>query len=264
MLAGIREILIISTPRDLPRFRDLLGDGSDFGIRLSYAEQPEPTGSPRRSSSARDFVGDDPVALILGDNIFYGAGLGDRCAAPPSPRDGRDRLRLSRRRSRALRRRRVRSRDRQGARRSRRSRSIPQSNWAVTGLYFYDNDVVDIAAGLKPSARGELEITDVNRAYLERGDLQVVPPRPRLSPGSTPAPTTACTTHRPSCGRSSTARASRSCAPRRSRSSRAISTPTACCAAPPRSARPTTPTTCGGVAGERRAMLEFRRSSLDG
>ena len=173
MLAGIDEILIISTPEDLPRFRELLGDGSHFGIKLSYAEQDQPRGLADAFIVGRDFVGDGPAALILGDNIFYGAGLIDAVRSASAKSDGATVFAYG-----------VEDPERYGVvefdRSSGKAISIeekpknPRSSWAVTGLYFYDNQVVDIAASLKPSARGELEITDVNRAYLERGQLDVV------------------------------------------------------------------------------------------
>ncbi len=172
MLAGISEIMIISTPRDLPMFRQLLGDGEDFGISLSYAEQPSPNGLAEAFIIGREFVGDSPVALILGDNIFYGAGLAQMCRAACASPSGATVFAYQ-----------VSDPERYGVvsfdRQTRRAVSIeekpkePKSNWAVTGLYFYDNDVLDIAANVKPSARGELEITDVNLAYLQRGDLTV-------------------------------------------------------------------------------------------
>ena len=172
MLAGIREILVISTPTDLPRFRDLLGDGSDYGIALSYAEQPEPNGLAEAFIIGRDFVGESPVALILGDNIFYGAGLIETVQEAASRKSGATIFAYW-----------VDDPERYGvvsfdpatdtALSIEEKPVEPKSNWAVTGLYFYDNDVLDIAAGLEPSGRGELEITDVNSAYLTRGDLHV-------------------------------------------------------------------------------------------
>ena len=172
MLAGIREILVISTPVDLPRFEALLGDGSDYGIRLTYAEQAAPNGLAEAFIIGREFVGSDSVALILGDNIFYGAGLTVRLAEATARREGATVFAYS-----------VEDPERYGvvafdpatgmARSIEEKPANPQSNWAVTGLYFYDNQVLDIAANLAPSARGELEITDVNRTYLERGQLQV-------------------------------------------------------------------------------------------
>ncbi len=172
MLAGIRDILIISTPADLPRFEALLGDGRNFGLTLSYAEQPQPNGLAEAFIIGRSFVGDDSVALILGDNIFYGAGLTELVRTAAEARAGATVFAYA-----------VEDPERYGvvtfdpatghARSIHEKPASPQSQWAVTGLYFYDNDVLDIAAGLSPSPRGELEITDVNRAYLDRGDLIV-------------------------------------------------------------------------------------------
>jgi glucose-1-phosphate thymidylyltransferase len=172
MLAGIREILVISTPRDLPQFRDLLGDGSDFGIELSYAEQPQPNGLAEAFLIGRDFVGSGSAALILGDNIYYGAGLSALLREAVARKNGATVFAYH-----------VEDPERYGVvefdgangmAKSLEEKPVkPKSSWAVTGLYFYDNDVLDIAASIRPSARGELEITDVNRIYLERGDLHV-------------------------------------------------------------------------------------------
>lgn len=172
MLAHIRDVLLISTPEDLPSYRRLLGDGSDFGIRISYTEQAEPAGIAQAFMLGADFIGDSPVALILGDNVFYGEGFGAllRQAAQQTrgatvfgyrvhnPEefgvavfDPQDRvIRIEEKPAR------------------------PPSSFAITGLYMYDRDVVEIARGLRPSARGELEITDVNNAYIARGDLRLI------------------------------------------------------------------------------------------
>jgi glucose-1-phosphate thymidylyltransferase len=171
MLAGIQDILVISTPKDLPRFEELLGDGAQWGLNLQYAEQAEPKGIAQAFTIGADFIDGDDVCLILGDNIFYGQGLSEhlqRAARQPSggtvfayyvnepERYG------------------VVDFDDEGQALSIEEKpDVPASNYAVTGLYFYDSAVVDIAEGLEPSARGELEITDVNRQYLERGELQV-------------------------------------------------------------------------------------------
>lgn len=171
MLADIREILIISTPEDLPRFRLLLGDGARWGLSLSYAVQPKPEGLAQAFIIGREFVGDSRVCLILGDNIFYGTGLGDNLAKAARRASGATVFAQY-----------VRDPQRYGVVEfdgSGRAVSLvekpkePKSNYAVTGLYFYDNAVLDFAAGLAPSARGELEITDLNNVYLKNGTLNV-------------------------------------------------------------------------------------------
>lgn len=171
MLAGIREILIISTPRDLPDFQALLGDGSKWGLSLSYAEQASPNGLAQAYVIGADFVGNSPSCLVLGDNIFFGHGITELFKSAMERTDGATVFAYH-----------VNDPERYGVVEfdpAMRALTIeekperPRSHWAVTGLYFYDQDVVDIAANLKPSARGEYEITDVNRAYLERGKLHV-------------------------------------------------------------------------------------------
>src|SRR6204780_2830063 len=171
MLAGIRDILLITTPTDLPAFQRLLGDGSRWGLALSYAEQPRPEGLAQAFIIGRNFVGSDPVALVLGDNLFYGQGLSEQLQKADARHAGakvfayhvKDPQRYG-----------VVHFDAEG-----RSLGIqekprePKSNYAVTGLYFYDNDVIEIAAELRPTTRGELEITDVNQTYLAAGALHV-------------------------------------------------------------------------------------------
>lgn len=170
LLAGIREILVISTPHDLPQFKRLLGDGSQWGIEFSYAEQAHPNGLAQAFVIGEDFIGNDSVALVLGDNIFYGAGLGEKLAQNTNP-DGGIVYAYH-----------VSDPERYGVVEFDRNNKVisieekpkhPKSDYAVPGIYFYDNNVVAIAKALQPSPRGEYEITDVNKEYLSRGKLQV-------------------------------------------------------------------------------------------
>jgi len=170
MLAGINEILIISTPHDLPHFEKLLGDGAQLGCRFSYKEQPSPDGLAQAFILGEEFIGDDKVALILGDNIFYGSGMSKLLQSCADPEGG------------VVFAYQVNDPERYGVVEFDKDKKVvsieekpqhPKSNFAVPGLYFYDNDVVDIAKNIKPSHRGELEITDVNKVYLEKGKLKV-------------------------------------------------------------------------------------------
>ena len=173
MLAGIREVLVISTPRDLPLIRDLLGDGGQIGMNFSYREQPTPGGIAQAFTIGAEFIGDSPVSLILGDNIFYGHDLSVMLEQAATLTHG---ARVFAYKVQDPERYGVVEFDQQGRAISLEEKpQHPRSHWAVTGLYFYDAQVVEIARHLKPSARGELEITDVNRRYLEQGTLEVVP-----------------------------------------------------------------------------------------
>jgi glucose-1-phosphate thymidylyltransferase len=171
MHAGIRDILVISTPHDLPRFEELLGDGSQWGVNFHYAEQPRPEGLAQAFIIAREFVGSENVSLVLGDNIFYGQGFGELLARAVAREDGATVFGYY-----------VRDPERYGVVEFDRDGTVlsieekperPRSHYAVTGLYFYDNQILDIAAGLEPSGRGELEITDANLEYLYRDQLRV-------------------------------------------------------------------------------------------
>lgn len=174
MSAGIREILIISTPHDLPGFQRLLGDGSDYGVRFEYAEQPSPDGLAQAFIIGRDFIGDDAACLVLGDNIFHGAGFNPMLEQAVIDAERNDRATVFGYWVDAPERYGVAEFDPDGRCLSIEEKpACPKSNYAVVGLYFYPNSVVDVAAGIKPSARGELEITTVNQAYLDKGQLKV-------------------------------------------------------------------------------------------
>src|SRR6056297_3138627 len=171
MLAGIRDILIITTPQDLDSYKQLLGDGSDFGVRFSYTEQPSPDGLAQAFILGEDFIGSDSVCLILGDNVFYGQGFSPKLKEAASLEEGGVIFGYQ-----------VKDPERFGVVEFDNNHKVlsieekpqkPKSQFAVTGLYFYDNDVISIAKNLKPSPRGELEITDVNREYLDRGNLKI-------------------------------------------------------------------------------------------
>ena len=215
MLAGIKDILVISTPTDLPNFQRLLGDGSRFGVNLSYAEQPSPDGLAQAFTIGEEFIGGEPCALVLGDNIFYGNGLSRHLTrAVQNAESGRatvfgyhvdDPERFG-----------VVEFDGEGRAVSIEEKPAePKSSYAVTGLYFYPGDVSSRAAEVKPSARGELEITTLNQMYLEEGTLSVVT-LAAATRGWTPAPWRACTRRRSSSAPSSTPRTYRSRCPRRS------------------------------------------------
>lgn len=171
MLAGIKDILVISTPQDLPQYRNLLGDGSQFGVQFSYAEQPSPDGLAQAFLIGEQFIGSDPVCLILGDNIFHGQRFSEQLQTAVNRQSGatvfgywvKDPERFGV----------IDFNDEGHAISIEEKPTVPRSSYAVTGLYFYDNDVIRIAKSIKPSKRGELEITDVNNAYLQRGDLHV-------------------------------------------------------------------------------------------
>ena len=171
MLAGIKEVLIISTPQDIPRFEDLLGDGSHLGMQFSYATQPSPNGLAEAFIIGEEFIGDDSVCLILGDNVFFGSGIMPRLEKATQQEKGATIFGYQ-----------VKDPKRFGVVEFDKNREVlsieekpehPKSKFAVTGIYFYDNDVVEIAKTIQPSKRGELEITSINQAYLERGDLRV-------------------------------------------------------------------------------------------
>ena len=191
MLAGIRDILIISTPHDLPGFRRLLGDGSDFGVRFEYAEQPSPDGLAQAFLIGREFIGSDSVCLVLGDNIFHGAGFTGMLREAVAHAEREEKLPYS-----VI----VNDPERYGVAEFDKAGNClsieekpasPKSNYAVVGLYFYPNSVVDVAAHIKPSARGELEITTVNQVYLNERKLKVKNPRKGIRLVGIPARTTA-------------------------------------------------------------------------
>ena len=240
MMAGIRDILIISTPTDLPNFERLLGDGSQFGIRLSYKVQPSPDGLAQAFLLGEEFIGDDCCAMVLGDNIFYGSFRARLKQAAADAQQGRasifgyyvnDPERFG-----------IVEFDETGKVISVEEKpQHPKSNYCITGLYFYDNRVVDMAKRVKPSARGELEITDLNRFYLEDGTPERAAAGAGAMPGWTPAPWTPWWMRRTLCAPSRPARAPRSRPWRRSPSTRAGSTGRPCSSPPSAMAVPLRP-----------------------
>ena len=262
MLAGIRDILVISTPEDLPQFRRLLGDGERFGVRFAYAEQPRPDGIAQAFLIGRDWIAGEACALALGDNLIHGDHLSDPAARRGGTPAGRDRVRLSGARPGTLRRGVVRCRRARGGYRREADRAAVQLGGDRASISTIAA-VSDLARTIRPSARGELEITDLNRLYLEAGTLRSNGCR-AAAPGSTPARRTRCCRRRPSCRPSSRAPACWSAARRRLRFAWATSTPTCCARTRSTSARPNSAGCCWnsprGNRNDRRADRDSRMS----